>query len=73
MAWWSEYAARIEPDAALDKLTWFKLGGRAKWLFRPEGVDDLASMVGVHHARAGIPVLDRQQSATAVGAVRIEP
>ncbi len=45
MAWWSEYAARIEPDAALDKLTWFKLGGRAKWLFRPEGVDDLASMV----------------------------
>ena len=45
MTWWSEYAARIEPDAALDKLTWFKLGGRAKWLFRPGGVDDLASMV----------------------------
>lgn len=44
MAWWSEYAEWIEPDAALDKLTWFKLGGRARWLFRPRGVDDLAAM-----------------------------
>jgi UDP-N-acetylmuramate dehydrogenase len=44
MAWWSEYAARIEPGAPLEKLTWFKLGGPARWLFRPGGVDDLAAV-----------------------------
>lgn len=32
---------RLTADAPLDKLVWFKSGGRADWLFEPADVDDL--------------------------------
>lgn len=46
MSWWSEFAEAIEPDAPLGRLTWFRLGGPARYLFRPRDVDELGAMVG---------------------------
>ena len=34
---------RLTPQAALDKLVWFKSGGPADWLFEPADLDDLRS------------------------------
>lgn len=45
MSWWSEFADAIEPDAPLGCLTWFRLGGRARYLFRPRDVDELGTMM----------------------------
>ena len=45
MSWWSEFASRIECDAPVGKQTWFCLGGRARYLFRPESADDLAALM----------------------------
>jgi UDP-N-acetylmuramate dehydrogenase len=36
---------RLTRDAPLDKLVWFKSGGRADWLFEPADLDDLVSFV----------------------------
>lgn len=50
MNWWREYADRMQCDAPLGKMTWFRLGGAARFLFRPRDADDLA--VFVQKARA---------------------
>ncbi len=45
MSWWSEFASRIECDAPIGRQTWFRLGGRARFLFRPKNSEMLASLV----------------------------
>ena len=44
MSWWNEFANRIECDAPLAGFTWFRLGGRARFLFRPRDTEDLAAL-----------------------------
>jgi UDP-N-acetylmuramate dehydrogenase len=41
----SDVRGRLTRDAPLDKLVWFKSGGRADWLFEPADLDDLVSFV----------------------------
>ncbi len=36
----------LTPDAPLDRLTWFKTGGPADWLFEPADIDDLIAFLG---------------------------
>lgn len=55
MNWWHDFADQIEPDAPLGSLTWFKLGGRARWLFRPADADALATLF-VRARDHGVPV-----------------
>lgn len=45
MSWWREFADRIEHDAPLGRRTWFRLGGRGRFLFRPRDEQDLARML----------------------------
>ena len=45
MNWWSEFADEIEHGAPLGRLTWFRLGGPARYLFRPRDANELAAMV----------------------------
>lgn len=45
MSWWQEYADRMTHNVPLGPDTWFRLGGRARHLFRPRDTDDLASLV----------------------------
>lgn len=45
MSWWSEFASRIECDAPIGRMTWFRLGGRARYLCRPRDAADLAALV----------------------------
>jgi UDP-N-acetylmuramate dehydrogenase len=46
MNWLSELEGPIEHDVPLSPLTWFKLGGRARHLYRPEDETQLARLVG---------------------------
>jgi len=45
MSWWSEFANRIERDTPLGRHTWYRLGGPARYLFRPRDAEDLASLL----------------------------
>ena len=45
MSWWREFADRIEHDAPVGRLTWFRLGGRARYAFPPRDADDVGAMV----------------------------
>ena len=45
MSWWREFADRIEHDAPVGRLTWFRLGGRARYAFHPRDAADLAAMI----------------------------
>jgi UDP-N-acetylmuramate dehydrogenase len=45
MNWWQEYADRMKHDVPLGRDTWFRLGGRARYEFRPHDADDLATMM----------------------------
>ncbi len=42
MNWLNGYAGRVETDVPLADLTWFKLGGRARWLVSPRSEEELA-------------------------------
>ena len=35
-------AFHIRENADLSKTNWFRVGGRAEWLFKPENIDELA-------------------------------
>lgn len=41
----SEVRGKLTADAPLDKLTWFKTGGPADWLFEPADRDDLVQFL----------------------------
>lgn len=45
MNWWREFANQIERDAPVGRSTWFRLGGRARYLFRPLDVQQLAGLI----------------------------
>lgn len=58
MNWWHEYASRIECDAPIGLRTWFRVGGRARYLFRPHSVEELASLiVRARHENVPLKVL----------------
>jgi UDP-N-acetylmuramate dehydrogenase len=40
-------AGRLTPDAAMEKVTWFRTGGPAELLFQPADEEDLAQFLGV--------------------------
>jgi UDP-N-acetylmuramate dehydrogenase len=44
MSWFNGFADRFEQHVPLAPLTWFKLGGCAQYLFRPQDVADLAEI-----------------------------
>ena len=46
---------KLTPKAALDRLVWFKAGGKADWLFEPEDTDDLCNFL--ERLDAGTPVM----------------
>ena len=54
MNWFNEFEGRIEHDVPLSPLTWFKLGGRARHMYRPTDEDQLAKMAGRAHGD-GVP------------------
>lgn len=45
MSWWNDFADRMECDAPLGRRTWFRLGGRARYLFQPHHAEQLAAVV----------------------------
>ncbi len=45
MSWWKGFANRIERDAPLGPWTWFRLGGPARYLFRPRDAEELARLL----------------------------
>lgn len=45
MSWLDDFAGRIEHDAPIGHRTWFRLGGRARYMFKPRDADDLATLV----------------------------
>lgn len=55
MNWWREFESRIQRDAPLGRLTWFRVGGPARLVFRPHDARDLGAMVT--RARSeGVPI-----------------
>lgn len=44
MSWWHEWADRIDPDAEIGAMTWYRIGGRARWLAHPQSDEELARM-----------------------------
>ncbi len=50
-----EVRGSLTADAPLDRLTWFKTGGPADWLFEPADLDDLTSFLG--ELDEGTPVM----------------
>ncbi len=58
MSWWSDFASRIEPDAPVGKQTWYRVGGRARHLYRPRDAAELAAFLGcAADASASVKVL----------------
>ena len=55
----SNVRGKLTRDAPLDKLVWFKSGGKADWLFEPADLDDLAAFLG--NVDEGTPVRDTKQ------------
>ena len=52
MNWWSEFengepgtSRRFELDVPLGRLTWFRVGGSARFVFRPRDAEDLSALV----------------------------
>ena len=42
----TDVRGKLTEDAPLDKLVWFKSGGKADWLFEPADLDDLVAFLG---------------------------
>jgi UDP-N-acetylmuramate dehydrogenase len=42
----TDVRGKLTRDAPLDKLVWFKSGGKADWLFEPADLDDLTAFLG---------------------------
>lgn len=45
MSWWNEFKPRVERDVPLGRLTWFRVGGNARFLFSPRDARDLAALM----------------------------
>lgn len=48
---------RLDRDAPLAPLTWFRVGGPAQWLARPADTEDLLDLLAAHEADAPLTVL----------------
>jgi len=60
MNWLREFDSSIERDAPLGRMTWFRLGGRARCLFRPRDVKELCRfMLRAGQEGASVRVLGR--------------
>ena len=58
MSWYSGFADPIECDVPLGPLTWFRLGGRARYIFRPRDAGELARLVArARHEGISVRVL----------------
>ncbi len=55
MNWWQEFENNIEHHAPLSTLTWFRVGGCARFLFRPNSVLCLTLAIKRAHEE-GVPV-----------------
>lgn len=53
----SAFAPRLRPQADLSRTNWFRVGGPAEWLFRPESSADLAAFLRVLPAEVPVTVL----------------
>ena len=51
----TDVRGKLTRDAPLDKLVWFKSGGRADWLFEPADLDDLTAFLAA--LDEGTPVM----------------
>jgi UDP-N-acetylmuramate dehydrogenase len=51
----TDVRGKLGKDAPLDKLVWFKSGGKADWLFEPADLDDLVAFLGA--LDEGTPVM----------------
>lgn len=45
MNWWKEFADVVQVGVPIARMTWFRLGGCADWLVRPNSAEQLASFV----------------------------
>lgn len=60
MSWYADFEHICRPDAPLAPLTWYKLGGPARWLFTPGSEAELAALVNrCHTAHVNWRVLGR--------------
>ena len=55
MSWWHEFADRIDRDVPIGRQTWFRIGGGARFLCRPQSIDELSAMVSRANEE-GLPV-----------------
>jgi len=44
MTWWREWADRVVEDAPLGALTWYRIGGKARYLATPRDAQDLEAI-----------------------------
>jgi UDP-N-acetylmuramate dehydrogenase len=51
----TDVRGKLSKDAPLDKLVWFKSGGKADWLFEPADLDDLSAFLA--ELDEGTPVM----------------
>lgn len=51
----SEIRGSITPGAPLSRITWFRVGGPAQWLYQPADTDDLSHFLS--HLDAEVPVM----------------
>ena len=45
MNWLNGFKGRVETDVSLANLTWFRLGGPARWLVAPRDREELADLL----------------------------
>ncbi len=55
MSWWHEFADHVDRDAPIGRQTWFRIGGGARFLCRPQSVDELSAMVS-RASEASLPI-----------------
>ncbi|MDX2073635.1 MAG: UDP-N-acetylenolpyruvoylglucosamine reductase, partial [Alphaproteobacteria bacterium] len=52
-----QFAPRLRQGADLSKTNWFRVGGPAEWLFKPENTQDLADFMKVLPPEIPVTVL----------------
>jgi len=45
MSWFDSFRHICRPEAPLSELTWYRLGGAARWLFEPRAAEELAALL----------------------------
>ncbi len=55
--WQEQFSPRLRQNADLSKTNWFRVGGAAEWLFKPENTEDLAEFLKVLPPEIPVTVL----------------